>query len=104
MVCVNPGALATPVHILGGSIRVTVDVSGGYPLTRVVILAPTANGPSILAVAMTPPGHAAGFVQTAHTASALAEQCDEPPNGPFDLSLAVIILRCDPLVAVHKAG
>jgi hypothetical protein len=29
MVCVNPGAFATPVHNIGGSIRVTVDVSGG---------------------------------------------------------------------------
>jgi hypothetical protein len=75
MVCVKPGAF------------------------RVVILAPTANGSSILAVAMTPPGQAAGFVHTAHTASAFAEQCDDPPNGPFDLPMAVILL-----VAVETAG
>ena len=49
MVSVNPGALATPVHDIGGSIRVTVDFSGGWPFIRIVIFAPTANGRSILA-------------------------------------------------------
>jgi len=44
MVSVNPGALATPVHTIGASLRVTVDVSGGWPFTRMVIFAPTANG------------------------------------------------------------
>src|ERR1700720_1555583 len=83
MVSVNPGALATPVHNIGGSTRVTVNLSGGWRLTRIVIVAPRANGPSILAITMTSPGHSAGFVHTAHTSSALAEEWDDPPNGPF---------------------
>ncbi len=83
MVSVNPGALATPVHNIGGSIRVTVDVSGGWPFTRIVIFAPTANGPSILAITMTSPAHSAGFVHTVHTSSALAVEWDDPPYGPF---------------------
>src|SRR5690242_8928392 len=90
MVCVNPGALATPVHKVGGSIRVTVDVSAGKPLTRVVIFAPTANGLSILAIAMTSPGHSAGFVHTAHTSSTLADERDDPPNGPFAVVMSMI--------------
>src|SRR3954469_11840772 len=96
MVCVNPGAFATPVHNNGGSIRVTVEVSGGKPFTRVVIFAPTANGPSILASAMTPPGHSAGLVHTAHTSSALAEEWDDPPKGPFASPISVIFSRLGP--------
>src|ERR1700733_3222461 len=92
MVSVNPGALATPVHDIGGSIRVTVDFSGGWPFIRIVIFAPTANGRSILAVTMTSPGHSAGFVHTAHTSSALAEEWDDPPNGPFASPMSVIFL------------
>src|SRR5277367_6619999 len=93
MVSVNPGTLATPVHNLGGSIRVTVDVSGGWPFIRIVIFAPTANGPSILAITMTSPRHSAGFVHTAHTSSALAEEWDDPPNGPFASPMSVILPR-----------
>ena len=93
MVCVNPGALATPVHNIGASIRVTVDVRGGYPLTRVVIFAPTANGRSIFAIAMTSPGHSAGFVHTAHTSSAPAEEWDDPAKGPFASPMSVIFSR-----------
>jgi hypothetical protein len=93
MVSVNPGALATPVHNIGGSIRVTVDVSGGWPFTRMVIFAPTANGPSILAITMTSPGHSAGFVNIAHTSSALAEEWDDPPNGPSPSPMSVIFPR-----------
>ena len=90
MVSVNPGALATPVHTIGASTRVTVNLSGGWPFTRIVIFAPTANGPSILAITMTSPGHSAGFVHTAHTSSALAEEWDDPPNGPFPSPMSVI--------------
>ena len=89
MVSVNPGALATPVHTIGASTRVTVNLSGGWPFTRMVIFAPTANGPSILAIAMTPPDQAPGSVHTAHTASALAEQFEDPPNGPSELPMAI---------------
>src|SRR4051794_7581973 len=96
MVCVNPGAFATPVHNNGGSIRVTVDVSRGKPFTRVVIFAPTANGRSILASAMTSPGHSAGLVHTAHTSSALAEEWDDPPKGPFAAPISVIFSRLAP--------
>ena len=90
MVSVNPGALATPVHTIGASTRMTVNLSGGWPFTRMVIFAPTANGPSILAITMTSPGHSAGFVHTAHTSSALAEEWDDPPNGPFPSPMSVI--------------
>src|SRR6476619_2563107 len=90
MVSVNPGALATPVHTIGASTRVTVNLSGGWPFTRIVIFAPTANGPSILAITMTSPGHSAGFVHTAHTSSALAEEWDDPPNGPLASPMSVI--------------
>ena len=90
MVSVNPGARATAVHSIGGSTRVTVNFSGGWPFTRIVIFAPTANGPSILAFTMTSPGHSAGFVHTVQTSSALAEECDEPPNGPFASPMSVI--------------
>src|SRR6476469_3514904 len=60
MVSVNPVALATPVHTIGASTRVTVNLSGGWPFTRMVIFAPTANGPSILAITMTSPGPLGG--------------------------------------------
>src|SRR6476659_1839582 len=93
MVSVNPGALATPVHTIGASTRVTVNVSGGWPFTRIVIFAPTANERSILAITMTSPGHWAGFVHTAHTSSALAEVWDDPPNGPFASPMSVIVPR-----------
>ncbi len=83
MVSVNPGPFATAVHNIGASTRVTVNLSGGWPFTRIVIFAPTTKGPSILAFTMTSPGHWAGFVHAAHTSSALAEEWDEPPNGPF---------------------
>src|ERR1700722_20852772 len=92
MVSVNPGTLATPVHTTGASTRVTVNLSGGWPFTRIVIFAPTANRPSILAITMTSPGHSAGFVHTAHTSSALAEDWDDPPNGPFASPMLVIFL------------
>jgi hypothetical protein len=36
MVSVNPGALATAVHNIGASTRVTVNLSGGWPFTRIV--------------------------------------------------------------------
>src|SRR5258705_12159876 len=91
MVWVNPGHLATPVHNIGASTRVTVNLSGGWPFTRIVIFAPTANGPSILAVTMTSPGHSAGFVHTAQTSSALAEEWDDPPNGPFGTPMSGIL-------------
>src|SRR5258705_11106100 len=93
MVWVNPGHLATPVHNIGASTRVTVNLSGGWPFTRIVIFAPTANGPSILAITMTSPGHPAGFVHTAHTSSALAEERDALPNGPFASPMSVIFPR-----------
>src|ERR1700735_1390362 len=93
MVSVNPGTLATPVHNIDASTRVTVNLSGGWPFTRIVIFAPTANGPSILAITMTSPGHSAGFVHTAHTSSALAEEWDDPPNGPFASPMSVIFPR-----------
>src|ERR1700722_17498434 len=93
MVSVNPGTLATPVHTTGASTRVTVNLSGGWPFTRIVIFAPTANGPSILAITMTSPGHSAGFVHTAHTSAALAEEWDDPPNGPFASPMSVIFPR-----------
>jgi hypothetical protein len=93
MVSVNPGTLATPVHNIGASTRLTVNLSGGWPFTRIVIFAPTANGPSILAITMTSPGHSAGFVHTAHTSSALAEEWDDPPNGPFASPMSVIFPR-----------
>ena len=92
MVSVNPGARATPVHNIGGSLRVTVNLSGGWRFTRIVIFAPTANGPSILAITMTSPGHSAGFVHTAQTSWALAEEWDDPPNGPFASPMSVILL------------
>ena len=90
MVSVNPGARATPVHNIGGSLRVMVNFSGGWPFTRIVIFAPIANGPSILAITMTSPGHPAGFVHTAQTSSALAEEWVDPPNGPFASLISVI--------------
>src|SRR5271156_1001101 len=93
MVSVNPGTLATPVHNIGASTRVTVNLSGGGPFTRIVIFAPPANGPSILAITMTSPGHAAAFVHTAHTSSALADEWDDPPNGPFASPMSVIFPR-----------
>jgi hypothetical protein len=72
---------------------VTVDASGGWPFIRIVIFAPTANGPSILAISMTSPRHSAGFVHTAHISSALAEEWDDPPNGPFASPMSVIFPR-----------
>jgi hypothetical protein len=93
MVSVNPGARATPVHSVGASIRVTVNFSGGWPFIRIVIFAPTANGPSILAITMTSPGHWAGLVHTVHTSSALAEEWHDPPNGPFTSPMLVILPR-----------
>ncbi len=84
MVSVNAGTRATAVHRIGGSIRVTVNFSGGWPFTRIVMFAPAANGPSILAITMTSPtspGHSAGCVHTVQTSSALAEEWDDPPNG-----------------------
>src|ERR1700733_5608638 len=95
MVSVNPGTLATPVHNIGASTRVTVNLSGGWLFTRIVIFAPPANGPSILDITMTSPGHSAAFVHTAHTSSALAEEWDDPPNGPFALPMSVIFPRFD---------
>src|SRR5271154_5442039 len=102
MVSVNPGTLATPVHNIGASTRVTVNLSGGWPFTRIVIFAPTANGPSILAITMTSPGHSAAFVHTAHTSSALAEEWDDPPNGPFALPMSVIFPRFE--LPLSKTG
>ncbi|MGX9791279.1 hypothetical protein [Mycobacterium sp. MMS18-G62] len=69
MVTVNPGFLATPIHKLGGWIRVTFDVKGRLPFTCVVIFAPTAKSPSIFADRIGPPGQMVGLVHTAHTAS-----------------------------------
>src|ERR1700679_3498489 len=93
MVSVNPGTLATPVHNIAASTRVTVNLSGGWPFTRIVSCAAIANGPSILPITMTSPGHSAGFVHTAHTSSALAEEWDDPPNGPFASPMSVIFPR-----------
>ena len=93
MVSVNPGTLATPVHNVGDSIRVTVNLSGGWPFTRIVIFAPTANGPAILAITMTSPGHSAGSVDAAHTSSTLANEWDDPPNGPFASPMSVTFPR-----------
>ena len=86
MVSVNPGPLATPVHNIGASTRVTVNLSGGWPFTRIVIFAPTANERSILAITMTSPGHSAGFVHTAHTSSALADGVGRPAERAFRLT------------------
>src|SRR4051812_20250284 len=57
---------------------VIVEVTRRLPFTFVVILLPTSNAPSILAVSMGPPGQLSGSVHTAHASSGVAVDRHEP--------------------------